>query len=273
MDLDNFIDLGRSHLTPYLGRLDEYLTQLPESGSSDRDDIDFLSTPPEKYIRNLLCVSVLNRIYRDEFLKTDRKMIVLPECLKDYGPDTCCRIKRKNFAECTQCLPDCHVNIVDESFVNRKTEMILEPDDTDLMAADLRQKHGTVGIVGVACVLTLAPGFKDTLKYKHPTQGVFLNYSSCKYHWAPKSPYNTRFSLARLAHVLDRIPPEQKFDPPLDGETYSLENQPGSTERLYEILDELAEQFYQKLLPTYQNIENDIYETGLTIIDDILGQD
>lgn len=276
MHLDDFIALGQTKLTSYLGRVEEYLSDLSKSDSSDRDDLGLIGSPPEKYIRNMLCLAILNRFYRKEFLKTKKRLIVLPECLKNYGPDICCKIERKNHSECTNCLADCQVNLVDEGFADNQTEMILEPEDADLMAAELRRKRGTVGIVGVACILTLVSGFKSTLRYKHPTQGLFLNYSSCGHHWVKKKPYNTRFSFARLALIMNTDKPintEQSYDPPVAGETYSLETQPGSTERLYAILDELAERFCREILPAYQNPEHDLYETGLALIAEFLGDD
>lgn len=273
MHLDQFIALGQTKLTLYLEKVEDYLCNLSESEASDPDDLALITSPPDKYIRNMLCLAVLNSLYRDEFLNAKKRLIVLPECLKNYGPDICCKIERKNHSECANCLSDCHVNLVDEAFVDSRTEMILEPEDTELMAANLRQKRGTVGIVGVACILTLISGFKATLKHKHPTQGLFLNYSSCGYHWAKKHPYNTRFSLVRLAQVLNSNPPDQTFNPPIAGETYSLETQPGQAERLYEILDELAEQFCRKAMSDYEKTERDIYETGLALIADFLGDD
>jgi hypothetical protein len=272
MQLDDFIQLGQEQLSGYLDRIIEYLCVLEQEDLSKRDDLELVQSSPERYLRHLLCVAVLNRLYREEFLKTDHRLIVLPECLKNYGPDICCKIERKNHSECAHCLADCQVNLVSETFVNNKTDLILEPEDVDKMATDWRAKHGTVGIVGVACILTLASGFKSTLKQKHPTQGVFLNYSSCGHHWNKLKPYNTRFSLTQLARVMQADAPAQSLNPPIKGETYSFETAPGAARQLYELLNELAERFMTYLYPAYEQPGQDIYDTGQVIMNEILNE-
>ena len=220
IDIRPYIQLGQSRLEPYLSGVESFIGSLGTAGGLEKTSLR--SRPADSYLRNMLAVGVLNQIMRDAFLKTDRKIIVLPDCLKNYSGWDCCKIDLGNESECIQCTPECIVYEAVERFAGDHTAIVLEPEDMDAYFAEARRQFGSVGIVGVACALTMLSGFEKTLKYRHPTQGVFLNYSSCAHHWADPA-YNTNFSLRRLAWVLNK-----NEDRPSDhienrGETYSLE--------------------------------------------------
>ncbi len=268
MELSDFIRNGTLQLAPYVTGVDLFLSNLTDESDRDADDLELRASKPGQYIRNMLTLAVLNRLYRPEFLKAKHRLVVLPECTKNYSPDMCCKLERKNHSECTQCQPDCLVCKVEEMVYGNRIDLILEPDDIEKTAATYRKKKGTVGIVGVACVLTLISGFKATLKEKHPTQGLFLDYSSCQKHWS-EIPYNTRFSLKQLGTILQIDAPEQTLEPSISGVTYTLETGPGSVSQMYDILDDLAILFEHNLADRYIAASTDIYEAGLAIINDL----
>jgi hypothetical protein len=224
------------------------------------------SKPLDTYIRNMLAVGVLNRIMRQAFLKTNRKIIVLPDCLKNYGEWECCKEDQGNESVCTQCTSECIVYETTERFTNGRTDIVLEPDDMDAYFAGVRKEYGTVGIAGVACALTMLSGFDRTLKYKHPTQGVFLNYSSCAHHWADPA-YNTNYSLRRMTWVMNSNGSSVQDEIRDRGETYSLEKPSLSPDDFYRRLDGLATIFEKDYLSYFQvaHPDADIYEISQEI--------
>ncbi len=267
IDLNPFIELGLQQLRIYLSGIEEFIRNpagQPRVGSQE-----LRQKPPSVYLRNMLTVGVLSLLTRDAFLKTEKRLIVLPECLKNYGEWSCCKADSEGAAVCTQCNSDCIVFESMERFADGNTEIVLEPDDLEDYLRRIIERDGHVGVVGVACALTLLSGFKTSLSLKLPTQGVFLNYASCGHHWA-NPPYNTSYSLRRLARVLGR---EDRFElgeigSSGTGQTYSLIRRPNSPDDFYARLDKLADLFKRNYLPRFQHYrpDADIYDICLNTL-------
>lgn len=276
IDVKPFIQLGHSELGPYVTGVEGFLGRL---GTPEGLEINSLrSKPLDSYIRNMLAVAVLGHIMRNAFLQTERKIIVLPDCLKNYGDWECCKEDNGNESTCTQCTPECIVYETVERFGNSHTAVVLEPEDMDVYFAEARKQYGTVGIVGVACALTMLSGFEKTIKYKHPTQGVFLNYSSCAHHWADPA-YNTNFSLRRMAWVLSNNGVSNSDEINGRGETYSLEKGALSPDNFYGRLDSLADVFERNYLRQFRAAcpESDLYtlcdKIQAAIVPDLITRD
>ncbi len=276
INIEPFIQQGILELGPYVSRIPDFVERLGTSRGLENTSLR--SKPVDAYIRNMLAVGVLSRIMRDAFIQTERKIIILPDCLKNYGEWECCKQDLGNESECTQCTPDCIVYETMERFGNSHIAIVLEPDDMEVYFDQARKVYGTVGIVGVACALTMLSGFEKTIKYKHPTQGIFLNYSSCAHHWADPA-YNTNFSLKRMAWVLHNngSSATDKFLGP--GETYSLEKPPLTPDDFYRRLDSLADFFEKDYLPLFREASpgGDIYklckEAQAMIVPDLITRD
>ncbi len=256
IDVTPFIQLGNNRLAPYVSGVADFVDRLDTDNGLEKTGLR--SRPAETYIRNMLAVGVLSRIMRAAFLDADRRVIVLPECLKKYGEETCCKADLGDGSyTCTQCNSDCIVFESVERFVNDRTMLVLEPDDMNAYFADLRKSHGTVGVVGVACALTMLSGFERTLKHKHPTQGVFLNYASCGHHWAAPG-YNTSYSLKRMTWVLNGSGGDVRDDIRARGETYSMEKADLSPDDFYRRLDGLSELFMDDYHPQFRKAFPDL---------------
>jgi len=244
IDLMPFIERGKEELASYLVPIDKFIEK--EKVSPSRKKSPLRAKPVDVYLRNMLAVAVLNRMQRPLFLETKRRLVVLPACLKACHPWKCQSKKEGKARVCIRCHPECSVGTSMERFADDRTTIVLEPGNLRKYLKAAKEQPGTVGIVGVACVLTLLSGFDQTIKLELPTQGVFLNYSSCKHHWADP-PYNTNFSLNRMAQVLGKAEAEEGFD--IKGETYLLGQPHGSPIDFYAHLDKLAEQFEKEYLP------------------------
>jgi len=257
IDIAPFVQLGQERLAPYVSGVAAFIDKLGTKDGLEKTGLR--AKPAETYIRNMLAVGVLSRIMRAAFLDVERRVIVLPECLKKYGEDTCCKADLGDgSATCTQCNSDCIVFESVERFVDKRTTLVLEPDDMDDYFANLRQSYGTVGVVGVACALTMLSGFERTLKHKHPTQGVFLNYASCGHHWADPG-YNTAYSLRRMAWILNGGKETIIRDDILGrGQTYSMEKADLSPDDFYRRLDGMTELFMDDYHPRFRAAHPDL---------------
>lgn len=273
IDLNEYIRKGQTVLAQYIKGVPGFIHNLDQPGQLATSSLR--SKEPEIYIRNMLAVGILNRINRQPFLQSERKIIVLPDCLKNYGEQVCCKIDNGNESACTQCYDDCIVFETVERFGNGHTSVVLEPEDMDRYFRKTRIEYGTVGVAGIACALTLLSGFQKTLKHGHPTQGVFLNYSSCAHHWSNPGQ-DTSFSFQRLRQVLEnRTQPElvsRSASEVAGYPTYSLSGEGRTPNNFYRTLDRLADEFEADFLPCYVNSNPtaDLFELSLEIIDDLV---
>jgi len=270
IDINPFLHTGRLQLAPYIAGVNDFIRKVRKDPKTNADSLRL--KPPDIYSRNMLAVGVLNRLNRESFLKTKKKVIVLPDCLKNYGEWTCCKADTGIATECTQCTDECLVFESVERFADENTALVLEPDDLQKYLADIKAGAPTeVGVVGVACALTLLSGFQRTLKLKMPTQGVFLNYSSCAHHWAEPA-YNTNYSFVRMGWVLGKNGDNEPGGFGQKGETYTLEKSPLTPEDFYLRLDELAEQFEKEYYPLFQQAfpEADPFQLHLEVMQAIV---
>ncbi len=264
VDIHPLIEMAHKELSVYISGVTPFIESLGKDGQLEKTSLR--SKTPDQYIRNMLAIGVISAILRQEFLKTDKKVLVLPDCLKNYSDIECSKEFDGNEYTCTQCNPDCLIFEIMDRYDDGNNIIVLEPDETEKYIARIKSKHGTVGVIGIACALTLLSGFHATLKYKLPTQGIFLNYASCKHHWI-KDGANSSFSFHRLDECMN-----SKFnydpDPPRGrGPTYSLEYEPFLPENFYKTLDNLSRIFESEYMPLFKKAfpELDIFDLSIKI--------
>jgi len=264
IDIKSFLDKSRSELKPYLDGICQYVENIEKK--EHPPDYGLLSKPLETYVRNIMAVSILSHLHRAAFKETSRRLVVLPECLKDYGDWACCKGETDGAAECTQCNSECQVFETVERFADKNTAIVLEPDDLKKYLAEHKDRQGTYGVVGVACALTLLSGFVHTIDLQLPTQGVFLNYASCGHHWASPG-YNTSYSFRRLGKVLGVGGQSEPNRTDKTGETYSLVRGPLTPDDFYHRLDGLCEVFQEKYLSSIKEQSGDeLFEISRVVL-------
>jgi len=264
IDLGQLRESARQELMPYLVGVEDFLGKIGTPGGLPATELR--SQPLDAYSSHILAIGILNRLNRIAFERTKHRIIVLPECVKDYGDWSCGKVEMGDSYACAQCTPECLIYRTVEQFADGQTEIVLDPDDLEHFFKTTGSELKEFGVVGVACALTLLSGFWVTQKQKIPTQGVFLNYSSCAHHWA-KPAYNTCFSLKRMAWVLGKDIPSGEEPRLSRGETYSMEKESLSPEQFYTILDKIIDRFEKEYLPRIQaeNPDKDNFEIGLEI--------
>ena len=163
-----------------------------------RYDARFISRTRVEYHLGMLGTEILNRAYRQRFLSTRRKMVILPPCM--CAPAEKCKAIETAFgAKCQACTPGCRVNQITKLGEKRGFRVTMIPDDVKIFGAG--KEAESIGLVGVSCALTNWNGGWETGALGIPAQGLLLDYVGCKIHWDKKGiPTDT--NLKKLQEIL-----------------------------------------------------------------------
>jgi uncharacterized protein len=152
-----------------------------------------------EYHLGMLGTEILNRAYRERFLTTKRKMVILPPCM--CAPDEVCKAVETPFgAKCQACTPGCRVHQITKLGEKWGFGVTMIPDDMKVF--DSENSASSTGLVGVSCVLTNWSGGWDAGAIGIPCQGLLLDYVGCKYHW-DRNGIPTDTNLKRLQEILN----------------------------------------------------------------------
>ncbi len=130
---------------------------------------------------------LMNRAFRNEFLKSETKVVLVPGCMRGRREGECKAVKVKEGLICNECLPGCRVNQLrnlgkkysgDNGF-----EVYIIPHASDLSLWSPQSGRPKRGVIASACVTTLVEGGWELKRYDVPAQCVLLDYSGCKKHW------------------------------------------------------------------------------------------
>jgi hypothetical protein len=180
-----------------------------------REDVIFCGRQRIEYHLNMVGTEILNRAFREAFLGTARKLVLLPPCMKAQ-PDDKCQARPTPFgARCAGCTPGCRVLQLTGLGKELGFEIFILPDELSVFSGGAVQPvdDGAVGVVGVSCVLTNPTGGWETKDLGLPAQGVLLDYCGCRYHWH-KEGIPTDINTGQLLRVLglDKSKPREVRD-------------------------------------------------------------
>jgi uncharacterized protein len=194
---DDFADTSRDALGKYTENVERFLKdEAPRY--RHRYDARLVSSTRLEYHLGMLGTEILNRAFRERFLLTGRKMVILPPCM--CAPEKECKSIETPFgAKCQACTPSCRVNQITRLSEKRGFSVTMIPDDVKVF--DSGQKIESIGLVGVSCALTNWNGGWDAGALGIPAQGLLLDYVGCKFHW-DKEGFPTDTNLKRLQELL-----------------------------------------------------------------------
>jgi len=158
-----------------------------------RTDKTFRTTPKEMYLLESLYYNIFDRAYREDFNKAKQTVIILPDCLAIRGDK--CKKKKKKFGDvCTHCAKKCEVSRIMKFAEGYGIEGYFSKRQLTQQLEKIKKKHkGSLGVIGISCVLTLASGMRSAREAGVPARGVFLNFTGCD-HWSAKAfPTETIF--------------------------------------------------------------------------------
>lgn len=169
-----------------------------------REDAIFCGRRRVEYHLNMVGTEIMNRTFREAFLDTERKAVLVPPCMKGQ-PDERCQARPTPFGDrCASCTPGCRVHQLTKLGEKYGFEVLLMPHELSVFSTGaVKPVEGdAVGVVGVSCVLTNPSGGWETRDLNIPAQGVLLDYCGCRYHWH-KDGIPTDINVGQLLRVLD----------------------------------------------------------------------
>lgn len=172
-----------------------------------RYDAEFVSRRRVEYHLGMLGTEVLSRAYRQRFRAAERKIVILPPCMRAPPESKCKAVETPFGARCQACTPTCRVHQITRLGEKRGFEVYMIPDDLSVFGREtgdsrlevggLNLEVGSLGVVGVSCALTNWSGGWEAEAMGVPAQGVLLDYVGCSYHWDDKG-FATDVNLKRL---------------------------------------------------------------------------
>jgi hypothetical protein len=138
-----------------------------------------LRTSREQYYLHMLEIELENRINRQAFADANYRIALLPYCLKESH--TNCRARKDGIeVECKACLETCYIN--KSSAILRKNRVdpyILSRGRVRKLLEELVLEHGSVGVLGMACIAELIAGMRLCIEAGLPVLGIPLDANRC----------------------------------------------------------------------------------------------
>jgi hypothetical protein len=136
-----------------------------------------------EYHLNMVGAEIMNRAFREEFSRTEKRAVLIPGCLRGRAENECEAVRVWEGLRCEGCLSRCRVNQLREMGKKRGFEVYIIPHASDLSRWSPRAGSPSRGVVAAACITTLVEGGWELKRYDVPAQCVPLDYSGCKKHW------------------------------------------------------------------------------------------
>jgi hypothetical protein len=190
-------------LGKYTTKVDQFLA-VTHPNYRWREDEIFCGRERIEYHLNMVGTEVLNRAYRDKFLSTDRRVVLLPPCMRAKHNGDCQAVETPFGSLCAACTPGCRVHQVTKLGEKHGFEVVIMPHELSAFSGTKMQpmKNGAPGIVGVSCPLTNVTGGWETRDLGIPAQGVLLDYCGCVWHWHLEGGIPTDINFDQLLRVV-----------------------------------------------------------------------
>lgn len=144
-------------------------------------------------IEDIIGMNMKNISYRDAFLKTNKRVLLLPHCARKYM-DSKCKARfdpRLSSYFCNHCSSDCLVSRATKMGLEKKYDVYVVPGGSG--TRKILKKKTYDGIVGVACTEEMKLGAEMLEILKIPGQAVPLIKNGC---------HGTKFNLKTLESTL-----------------------------------------------------------------------
>jgi hypothetical protein len=138
-----------------------------------------LFTSEEQYHLYMLLIELANRAWGEAFRRAGRRIAFLPYCLRDLS--ALCRSGPGDLDHvCKECSKDCFVNRVSTLLRDARVEPYLWMNASlKSLLRELRDREGSLGVLGVACIPELLRGMRLCIGLSIPVVGIPLNANRC----------------------------------------------------------------------------------------------
>jgi uncharacterized protein len=197
-----FEESSLAALGKYTPNVERFLKEK-QPGHRWKEDVIFSARRRVEYHLNMVGAEIMNRAFREGFLKTKNKAVVLPACMRYYPKPQCKARSNGASCECVECTPQCRVNQLVKMGRKSGFSVHLVPHESSVLSnRDGKQLFGDdVGILGIACVSNLISGGWKVKGYGIAPQCVLLDHCGCRKHWHEQG-IATDINLGRLREVL-----------------------------------------------------------------------
>jgi hypothetical protein len=187
----------------YTPHVERFLTET-HPGYHWREDAIFCGRRRIEYHLNMVGTEILNRAFRGAFRAAQRKVVLVPPCMR-ARPEGACEAQLTPFGSlCAGCTPGCRVHQLTKLGEKRGFEVLIMPHELSVFSGGAVEplEGEAVGIVGVSCPLTNVSGGWETKDLGIPAQGVLLDYCGCPWHWHEEG-IPTDIDFGQLLKVLE----------------------------------------------------------------------
>lgn len=192
---------GRQDLSQYLGEVERHTRSVgPYRRLTDKP----LLTSREQYYLYMLEFELVNRMHLGKFGKARFKIALLPYCLKERQED--CRAAPDEIDyRCGQCVKTCYINRISRMLEEMGIHpYILSQGRVSKLLSGLHEKYGSIGVLGIACVVELVWGMRLCMKSGIPVVGIPLNANRCP-RWMG-TMHETSIDTVAIRRLLDGVP-------------------------------------------------------------------
>lgn len=187
----------------YLGKYTINVEKFREENIKEhkwKEDYIYCNKGRIQYHLNMVGAEMLNRFYREDFLKVKERILLLPVCIRENQEDRCKAIKTSLGYKCVNCTLTCNISKLSKLKEKYNFEVYIIPHESDITNKGDKDK-GSIGIVGVACVLNLISGGWKAEGLGWTPQCVLLDYCGCKSHWH-ESGIITNININKLINII-----------------------------------------------------------------------
>jgi len=194
-----FITDGFNEFSDEFDNIDDFIS-CALIDNREESEKKLRTTPKEKYLLEIVAFKIYDELNREAFNKTDKTLIVLPDCLSLHNPD--CEKKETSFGDvCMSCTNSCRAFQVVELAKKYNAEVTFSKRKLSEQIEHYVKEMGDVGVIGIACIMMLANGMRTAMDEGVPTRGVLLSFTGCE-HWNEK-PFASGFQLSWLKSILE----------------------------------------------------------------------
>lgn len=182
-EIINFADWFKEHsekaLGKYTSKVDKFL-----KGSLKKhqwaEDLLFCGRSRVLYHLGMFGAEIMNRAFRQDFLETKRKVVLVPICLRARDKD-CQFTETSQGNVCIGCTKGCLVQQLTKHGEKHDFEVYIIFHQSSVFT----KKYSTdqLGVIGIGCVHNLLSGGWEVKSLGHHPQCVILDYCGCKKHW------------------------------------------------------------------------------------------
>jgi hypothetical protein len=192
----NIKEILETSLSTYTKGVKDHLKRLSLLGLFDST----LRTNEAQYHLYMMQIELVNRVYKDAFKNSKYKFALLPHCLRDF------RLKCLSFPGdiehiCKGCTGECYIHL--GSKILRKYGIdpyISVTMDQGKLLKEIKHKHHSVGVLGIACIPELVRGMKLAVSLGIPPIGVPLDANRCD-RWMGEA-HESSFNLKELENLV-----------------------------------------------------------------------